>query len=184
MTGLRDVSSTTAGLSESTSCFRARQCARAANHRSHVRTLSFRPAIALKPVIQKRKGYDSIEFEMPKRRPVLPGPFASGWERTMKILLLTLLFTVFATTAFAGGENTSLLRCGIKFGGGNSVYEASIGSKQSKASGTYRGAVSGRFRSVAFSTTSATAFTAVKSKSSGRKTPPAIMLANIGCSWR
>ena len=99
-------------------------------------------------------------------------------------LLLTLLLAFFATTAFAGGENKSLLRCGIKFGGENSVYEASFGSKQSKVSGTYRGAVYGRLRSVAFSTTPASAFTAVKSKSTGRKTPPAIMLANIGCSWR
>ena len=100
----------------------------------------------------------------------------------MTKLLLTLLLTAFASTAYAGVGEASLLRCGIKLGGANPVYETSFGLSYRKDNSKSLVVASRKVRSVVFATSED--LTTLKSKSTGRKMPGAIKLANVGCSWR
>ena len=98
----------------------------------------------------------------------------------MKKLALTLVILAMTTTAYAGGNRTSLFQCGVRMGGTNTAYRANSGSK--KDAGIVKRYVAGPVNSGAVRTTTST--TRVKPDDTGRRMAPVLTIARLGCSWR
>ena len=100
--------------------------------------------------------------------------------KRMKIFALTLLISVIATTAHAGGGKFSLFQCGLQLGGTTRVHKAySAPRKNEKYS------INQVVKSIESNGPLVTTFTEARVKNIGRlRMPPAFTVAKVGCSWR
>jgi hypothetical protein len=93
---------------------------------------------------------------------------------------LTLLLSVMATTAHAGGGKLSLLRCGLQLGGTTTVHKAYSAPKKNQGYGTNQ-----VVKSIDSNGPGVTTFTGATLNHTGRRRMhPTVTLAKVGCSWR
>jgi hypothetical protein len=104
--------------------------------------------------------------------------------KCVKRFALTLLVSVMATTAYAGGGKRSLFHCGLQLGGTTNgttkVHKAYSAPKKNQGYGTNQ-----VVKSIDSNGPGVTTFTGFTSNHIGRRRMPSTLtFAKVGCSWR
>ncbi len=101
-----------------------------------------------------------------------------------KLALAFLMFAITTASQATDADTSSLLRCGVNFGGKTLTYDggSQTKDKRDKRLNHVMGAVTPK--SPEFTPAMATDTMSAAGQSSDTRLPPKFTLATIGCSWR